>query len=76
MGLGGGEALVAAPDLEMLRDRIWELSAALDDVERDLRGSPSDAEYHRAFQHLYAAAAQLRNAAPEPIAYLGTGASE
>ena len=71
MGLDGGDALVSARDLVALRDRLWELREALDDVERDLRGTPPIEEYRSAFQHLYAAAAQLRDGAPEPMAILG-----
>jgi hypothetical protein len=68
MGLTGDEALVSSAALESLRDRIYLLEAALTDVESDLRGRPEAGEYKRAFQHLYAAAAQLRGAALEPAA--------
>jgi hypothetical protein len=39
MGLDSGEALVDAEALERLRDRLYVLESALDDVERDLRGT-------------------------------------
>ena len=60
MGLDTGEAVVSAEALDQLGDRLTVLEAALDDVERDLRGAPSDRDHREAFQHLYAAAAGLR----------------
>ena len=70
MGLSSGESVVDTTALEQLRDRLYVLEAALDDVEADLRGRPADEEYRRAFQHLYAAAAPLRGSWVEPIAVL------
>jgi len=70
MGLDSGEALVDADALNRLRDRLYVLESALDDVEKDLRGRPEPEEYRRAFQHLYAAAGQLRDACVEPRAVL------
>jgi hypothetical protein len=70
MGLESGEALVDAAALERLRDRIYALESALEDVESDLRGDPSDVEYREAFRHLYAAASQLRDGCVEPRAVL------
>lgn len=70
MGLESGEALVRAGALVALRDRLYALEAALDDVEQDLRGRPPLEEYRAAFRHLYAAAAGLRGAVLEPIAVL------
>ncbi len=60
LGLDSGEAIVSAEALEEQSDRLSVLEAALEDVERDLRGSPVPAEYQHAFRHLYAAAAGLR----------------
>jgi hypothetical protein len=70
MGLDSGEALVDAEALCRLRDRLYVLESALDDVEADLKGRPAAEEYKRAFQHLYAAAAPLRDACVEPAAVL------
>ena len=70
MGLDSGEALVDAEALERLRDRLYVLESALDDVERDLWGTDDAEEYRAAFRHLYAAAAQLRGGAVEPQAVL------
>jgi len=76
MGLDSGEALVDAEALCRLRDRLYVLETALDDVEGDLRGKATAEEYKRAFQHLYAAAAQLRDSCVEPRAVLERGARE
>ena len=76
MGLDSGEALVDAEALCGLRDRLYVLETALDDVEGDLRGKATAEEYKRAFQHLYAAAAQLRDCCVEPRAVLQRGARE
>jgi len=70
MGLDSGEALVDAEALCRLRDRLYVLESALDDVEGDLRGRPGPEEYQRAFRHLYAAAAPLRDSCVEPAAVL------
>jgi len=70
MGLSSGESVVDTGALEQLRDRLYVLEAALDDVEADLRGRAPDEEYRRAFRHLYAAAAPLRDGWVEPIAVL------
>ena len=67
MGLGTGEALVATVALQGLNDRLYVLESALADVERDLR---ADDDHRAAFQHLYAAAAGLRDARLEPSAVL------
>lgn len=68
MGLDSGEAVVSASALRQQSDLIYILEAALKDVERDLRADPDD--HRRAFQHLYAAAAQLRGSRIEPTAML------
>ena len=73
MGLDSGEALVDAEALCLLRDRLYVLESVLDDVESDLRGVAEPEEYKRAFQHLYAAAAQLRDSCVEPRAVLTRG---
>jgi len=67
MGLGSGEALVSHDALRGLNDRLYALETALTDVERDLR---EHADHKAAFTHLYAAAAQLREANLEPLARL------
>jgi hypothetical protein len=75
MGLGSGEAVVDADALCRLRDRLYVLESALDDVEGDLKGRPGPEDYKRAFQHLYAAAAPLRGSCVEPSAVLSRDGS-
>lgn len=70
MGLEEGDVLVSRDQLEHVRDLLYVLAAALEDVERDLRGKPPLAEYKQAFLHLYAAAAALREAPLDPKAAL------
>ena len=70
LDLDSGEALVDAGALARLRDRIYVLESALDDVDHDLEGDSTEAEYREAFGHLYAAAAQLRDGCVEPRAVL------
>ena len=67
MGLDTGEALVSSDGLRSLNDSLYALEAALSDVERDLR---ADGDHQAAFTHLYASAAQLRDAILEPSAIL------
>jgi len=76
MGLDSGDAVVDATALKSLRDRLYVLESALDDVEGDLGLQAEDIDYRRAFQHLYAAAAHLRNACVEPVAVLEGGRFE
>ena len=76
MGLDSGEALVDAEALCRLRDRLYVLESALDDVESDLRRKATAEEYKRAFQHLYGAAAQLRDSCVEPRAILAQGGAD
>ena len=74
MGLDSGEVLVDAAGLSRLRDRLYVLESALNDVEGDL-GQPGEEDYKLAFQHLYAAAAHLRNACVQPKAVLESGST-
>ena len=77
-GAGPGEALVDAEALCRLRDRLYVLESALDDVEGDLRSHPGPEEYSKgAFpEHLYAAAAPLRSSCVEPAAVLRPGQAD
>jgi hypothetical protein len=67
-GLEADEALVGVAALEHLRDRVYRLEAALEDVDDDLGESATLEEYRGAFGHLYAAASDLRGAMVEPRA--------
>ena len=65
LGLGEGELVVTREELESLRDRLYVLECAVEDVERDLaeRGDdPEDRE--RAFAWLLDAAKQAVGSHP------------
>jgi hypothetical protein len=55
-GLSDGELIVTRQHLDALRDRIWILEAAIEDVERDLAGDPDPSEYADALQWVLEAA--------------------
>ena len=48
--------------MDELRDRLYVLEAAIEDVERDLAGSPTKADYQEAVTWLLEAARPLRGA--------------
>lgn len=56
LGLNEGELVVAREELESLRDRLFVLEHALDDVERDLATEGDDDTRERAFAWLLDAA--------------------
>jgi hypothetical protein len=62
-----GQLVVVQADLDRLHDRLYALEAAMDDVTADLAGSTSAAAYRHAFEHLAAAAADLRGTMIEPV---------
>lgn len=43
-----------------LQDRLWELSAAVEDVENDLADDRSPGAYREAFRHLFQVASRLK----------------
>jgi hypothetical protein len=60
LGLGEAELVVARTELDALHDRLYELEAAIEDVDRDLgEGSPSPQEVREALDWLLAAARPL-----------------
>ena len=67
-GLGPNEAVVSAPELAALADRVYLVQAALDDTADDLRGNPGIDEVRDAYEHLRAAAAELARTRLEPSA--------
>jgi hypothetical protein len=50
-----------------VRDRLYRLESALEDVESDLGESPRAQSYREAFDHLYEAAKDLAGVAIEPV---------
>jgi hypothetical protein len=56
-GLGEGQLVVSRAELDALHDRLYELEAAIEDVDRDLAaGRPRAREYRDALEWLLAAA--------------------
>ncbi len=60
MGLSEDELVLTRRAMDELRDRLYVLEAAIEDVERDLVGSPTKADYADALEWLLAAARPLR----------------
>ena len=67
-GLSSGEVLLAIHDYERLRDAVYVLEAAMEDVATDLQGAPTKADYSAAIMHLRMAATEVVEASPEPTA--------
>lgn len=61
LGLGDAELVVARTELDALHDRLYELEAAIEDVDRDLAASdrPREKELREALDWLLAAARPL-----------------
>lgn len=60
IGLSEDELVLTRRTIDELRDRLYVLEAAIEDVDRDLQGSPTKAEYRDAIEWLLAAARPLR----------------
>jgi hypothetical protein len=68
-GIGPDEVLLSRRTWERLRDALYQLEAASEDVAMDLMaGRPTKAEYVEALGHLSAAVRDLQEIAVEPIA--------
>ena len=67
-GLSSDEVLLAVGDYERLRDAVYVLESAIEDVAIDLQGAPAKADYVAAIMHLRMAAAEVVEASPEPAA--------
>lgn len=59
LGLSDDELVLARHQLDDLRDRLYVLEAAVEDVERDLAGSATKADYRDAVHWLLDAARPL-----------------
>lgn len=60
VGLSEDELVLTRQAMDELRDRLYVLEAAIEDVERDLDGAPTKADYRDAVDWLLAAARPLR----------------
>ena len=68
-GLGSDEVLISRRTWEALRDALYRLETASEDVAMDLlQGKPTKAEYIQALGHLSVAVRQLQDIAVEPVA--------
>ena len=68
-GIGSDEVLVARRSWDALRDALYRLQAAAEDVALDLtHGRPTKASYVEALGHLSHAVRELQDVAVEPIA--------
>ena len=68
-GLGPDEVLISRRTWLSLRDALYRIEAASEDVAMDLLGGrPTKAEYVEALAHLSAAVRELQDVAVEPIA--------
>ena len=75
-GLSPDEVLISRRTWEHLRDALYRLEAASEDVAMDLlQGKPTKAEYVTALGHLSAAVRELQEIAVEPIALAGISVS-
>jgi hypothetical protein len=71
-GIRPDEVLLSRRTWEHLRDALYRLEAAAEDVAHDLMaGRPTKAEYVEALAHLTAAVGDLQELAVEPIAIGG-----
>jgi hypothetical protein len=50
-----------------VRDRLYRLESAIEDVESDLAESTRSQSYRQAFEHLYEAAKDLTGMVIEPV---------
>jgi hypothetical protein len=60
--------LLTRQSFEHLRDLLYRIEAALQDVDADLTSGADPDEYRRALWHLYEAAADARSISFEPKA--------
>jgi hypothetical protein len=67
LSLAPGQLVVDVRDLDRLHDLLYALEAAMEDVEGDLAQSAAGGAYRRAFDHLWAAAADLRGTVVEAV---------
>jgi hypothetical protein len=62
---------MAAERMEALRDLVYRIEAAMDDVDQDVAEDDSAAGTRQALWHLYRACADVRSVSLEPLALGG-----
>lgn len=66
--LTADDVLISRAAFEQMRDLLYRIEAALQDVDADLAGDTPPEEYRQALWHLYQAAADARSFTLEPRA--------
>ncbi len=64
MGLSDHELVLTRRELDELRDRLWVLQCAIEDVDHDLPGARTVRDYQEALAWLLEAARPLVETAP------------
>lgn len=67
LAIPAGQVVVSETELRRVHDRLYQLEAALEDVEGDLVETDDPDRYRRAFDHLYRAVLDLAGMVVEPI---------
>lgn len=66
--MGDDDVLISRATYQEMRDLVFRVEAALQDVDTDLGAGADPDEYRRALWHLYRVAADVRSLALEPKA--------
>jgi len=66
--LGPEDVLLTRSGFEAIRDLLFRIEAALQDIDSDLAGGAEPDEYRQALWHLYEAAGSVRTISLEPRA--------
>jgi len=61
------QCIVSGADLDRLRDRLYRLEAAVEDVTADLASADGPGDYRQAFAHLMDAVVDLVGTVIEPV---------
>jgi hypothetical protein len=66
--LSEGQVLMSVERLDAIRDLLYRIEAAMDDVDTDLASDESVDGTRQALWHLYRACAEVRTISLEPLA--------
>lgn len=66
--LGASQVLMSGERMDAIRDLLYRIEAAMDDVDRDLRSEESADTTRQALWHLYRSCAEVRTISLEPLA--------
>jgi hypothetical protein len=62
------QVLMASERMDAIRDLLYRIETAMDDVDSDLAGDASEGGTRQALWHLYRACAEVRTISLEPMA--------